>query len=133
MYAAVAAMPCYVAPSSPVLKVAATGMPQRCNGPFCTHVNSIATPVTKAKLHEIELLKHSSSITSTPTMAGLCRHNKRKNDPFVFDDQTGTPTAAAGAIAASVSQGEENVQDGQEMVVFLGVSAPALPGADASG
>jgi len=39
MYAAVAAMPCYVAPSSPVLKVAATGMPQRCNGPFCTHVN----------------------------------------------------------------------------------------------
>lgn len=63
-------------------------------------------------------------------MAGLCRHNKRKDELFIFDDQTGKPSAAKNAAAASVSQGEEKVQEGQEMVVFPGVNAPAPPGAD---
>ena len=64
-------------------------------------------------------------------MTDLCRHNKRKDDLFIFDDQTGKPTAALEAAAASVSQGEEKARDGQEMVAFPGVNAPALQGADA--
>lgn len=60
-----------------------------------------------------------------------CRHNKRKDDLFIFDDQTGNATAASAVAAASTSQNEDLLRQGQEMVMFPGVNAPAPPGADA--
>ena len=59
----------------------------------------------------------------------LHRHTKRNDDLFIFDDQTGQ--TAADKAAASTSQAEDKLQQGQELVMFPGVNAPAPPGADA--
>lgn len=61
----------------------------------------------------------------------VCRHNKRKDELFIFDDQTGNSKAAAQGAAASTSQAEDKLQHGQEVVTFPGVNGPAPPGADA--
>lgn len=65
------------------------------------------------------------------TQGSVCRHNKRKDELFIFDDQTGNAAATAPRTAASTSQAEDKLQHGQEMVTFPGVNAPAPPGADA--
>ena len=60
------------------------------------------------------------------------RYNKRKDELFIFDDQTGNSTATAAAGAGSnTRQAEDKLRQGQEMVMFPGVNAPAPPGADA--
>lgn len=65
------------------------------------------------------------------TQGRVCRHNKRKDELFIFDDQTGNAAGTALGTAPSTSQAENKLQHGQEMVTFPGVNAPAPPGADA--
>ncbi|KAL3162131.1 hypothetical protein ABBQ32_009841 [Trebouxia sp. C0010 RCD-2024] len=61
----------------------------------------------------------------------MYKHNKRKDELFIFDDQTGSATTAASDAGASSRQAEGTLQQGQELVMFPGVNAPAPPGADA--
>ena len=61
----------------------------------------------------------------------MSRHNKRKDELFIFDDQTGDAATTAGGTAASTSEAEDKLQHGQEMVIFPGVNAPAPARADA--